>query len=178
MNNSPRVGLLTLITGIIAINTPLVSVAQTPVTLQNLANGNHLLCSQPPQPQQNQPNDGYCFLLRKTNKAMIGYYYSVASLGEKNICLTGQMNRNTLTGSAYQASGEGDPIKPQSINTGNQFTYWDTPNSRLQIRLGSPKGTLDQYGFLRGYVHYRSMILNLNQMYVYPNSGQPPTRCF
>ncbi|MBE9178332.1 hypothetical protein IQ268_06990 [Oculatella sp. LEGE 06141] len=77
---------------------------------------------------------GATFLFRKQGNRVVGTF---AYVDGEAICLTGQLNGNTVTGQAFS---EDSSVR----NTGEQFTAWG-PSGFLQVRRGRRVGNRSRY---------------------------------
>lgn len=79
---------------------------------------------------------GILFLFKKTGNQIVGNYAQVDNIG---ICLSGQIDQNTLTGTAVQ---QGDA---EVLSDGDRFVAWD-PAGLLRVRRGVKTDTIIRYG--------------------------------
>ena len=144
---------------------PLPSPSPVPTALiSNLSDGNYRYWTGRPSgsvvsDEELLRNGGILFVFRKQGNKITGNYGQIDNVG---ICLSGQINENTLTGIAVE---QGDA---SVISTGDRFAPWDAAGL-LRVRRGSKTGDRIQYN--GAIVDLRSF----NRI----NAGTrvPPTRC-
>jgi hypothetical protein len=104
-------------------------------------------------------NGGVLFIFRKTGNQLVGNYSRIDDVG---ICLSGQINDNTLTGIAVQ---QGDA---SVLSEGDRFVSWD-PSGLLRVRRGVAT---------ENRVQYNSAIADLRGFSrINAGTREPPTRC-
>lgn len=121
--------------------------AETPITEAELAQTESLI-----------------FLFRKEGNQVTGELSQANS--SNNICISGQVNGNTITGWAVELS---EPLDEAIVRScGEEFVAWDVAGS-LRVRRGQNEGNK---------VVYRSAIFDLNG-YNRINAGTklPPASC-
>jgi hypothetical protein len=102
---------------------------------------------------------GVLFVFRKTGNQVVGNYARVDNVG---ICLSGQINDNTLTGIAVQ---QGDA---EVLSAGDRFVAWD-PAGLLRVRKGVAT---------ENRVRYESAIADLRGFSrINAGTREPPVRC-
>lgn len=108
--------------------------------------------------------DSLIFLFRKSSNQIIGQL-SLAN-GSRKICISGEVNVNTITGQAVELFENLSEVEVQ--NSSEEFRNWDVDGS-LQVRRGTTEANK---------VIYKSAIFNLNG-YNRTNTGTelPPMRC-
>ncbi|MEB3282169.1 MAG: hypothetical protein VKK42_24955 [Lyngbya sp.] len=121
--------------------------ARTPITEAELAQTESLI-----------------FLFRKKGNNITGQLSQANS--SNSICISGQVNGNTITGAAVELSEPGDEAILR--NCGEEFVVWDVAGS-LRVRRGKKEGNK---------VIYKSAIFDLNG-YNRINAGTvfPPVSC-
>ena len=157
----------------------LVASFSTPVSakssIQNLPDGNYKFCSNPPPSRQvSDLKAGYCFVFRKTKTRIVGNYFDSSTSGEDNVCVTGRLSNNSVTGEGLQFS-QGLP-NGMSDFSGSRLTNWDD-SGYLKVAQAKLLKTYEQTGYSE--IHYRSTVLNLSNFSRH-NAGteSPPTNCF
>jgi hypothetical protein len=104
-------------------------------------------------------NGGILFLFRKTGNQIVGNYSRIDNVG---ICLSGQINDNTLAGTAVQ---QGDA---EVLSAGDRFVAWD-PAGLLRVRRGVAT---------ENRVRYESAIADLRSFSrINAGTREPPVRC-
>jgi hypothetical protein len=140
-------------------------------TVESLPDGNYRLCSDGfagakahHAPADIQRVSGVCFRFRKQGEEIVGeYYYPYEG---SQICLNGEVNRNTVTGQAVEKM-KTTPDLPKGRHNWRQEGFLQVGRPNLQATWSEAT-----------YVRYRSAILNLNQFYQF-NAGTvlPPQNC-
>lgn len=139
-------------------------------TIGSLPNGNYRFCADRP-PSGIDRENGPCFRFRKVGEDIVGeYYYPYKG---STVCLTGQVNNNTVTGQGLEPLPASGDARFDSL-PGSELVAWETEGN-LQVRRATRLGT--DTG--RDRIRYRSALLNLNGFYQY-NAGTvlPPQNCF
>jgi hypothetical protein len=111
------------------------ALAQT--SIQDLPNGNHRFCSNPPPSSVVSDEEfaaaGYCFVFRKTGNRVIGHFFDMSTYGEEGVCATGTLSGNTVTGEALQSfTPENEPLPVDPGFQGSNPVNWDD-NGYLKV---------------------------------------------
>jgi hypothetical protein len=132
--------------------------------VSNLPNGNYRYWTGRPSgaivsDEELLQNGGILFVFRKQGNQITGGYGQIDNVG---ICLSGQINKNTLTGIAVE---QGDA---SVISTGDRFVSWDAAGL-LRVRRGSKTGNR---------IQYNGAIVDLGSFnQINAGSREPVTRC-
>ncbi|ERT06590.1 hypothetical protein M595_3445 [Lyngbya aestuarii BL J] len=139
---------------------------QTKTKVSSLPDGNYryVTASTPITDAELAQTESLIFLFRKKGNDIIGQLSQANS--SNSICISGQVNGNTITGAAVELS---EPFDEAILrNCGEDFVVWDVAGS-LRVRRGRKEGKK---------VIYKSAIFDLNG-YNRINAGTqfPPASC-
>lgn len=147
--------------------------------IDRLSDGNYRFCSEPQSNGSLFEESGYCFRFRKTGDRVVGTYFA-APMGEQNMCVTGVLNQNIVTGTGLEhwyAWSE-----PVSLDSFPLQPIWDSPeiggghmlaNNPRIVNSGN-YGSDDHWAFIQ----YGSVQLNLDEFYRYTaGTVLPPEHC-
>ncbi|MBD1890889.1 hypothetical protein [Coleofasciculus sp. FACHB-SPT9] len=164
----------------IASSTPTSTPTPTPVqSIQSLSNGNYTFCSKPPSGTGNQQGVdlGHCYVFGKKGNRLVGDLYDTKNLGEVTACVSGVVNKRTVSGEAIEIVGD---IGRQNIppnSSGTRLVNWDN-QGYLKVARATVIGRLNSPGSNNvRKVRYRSALLNLNGFYRHNQLKQAPTNC-
>lgn len=142
-------------------------------SIERLADGNYLFCSQPPTNRDgNQWMRGMCFLFRKQSDRIAGNFFIPYS--EEGICIGGSLDNSTVSGEAMGYSGSDSPDTIlASDSQGPSPVNWDV-KGYLQVAEGSVSDITDSVLYeYSGWVHYRRAVLNINGFHRYNEDTAP-----
>lgn len=168
----------TALAGLVLLVASFSTTASAKSSIQSLPDGNYRFCSNPPPSRQASDQEllkaGYCFVFRKTGNRIVGNYFDSSTSGEDNVCVTGTLSNNSVTGEGLQSS-QGLP-NGMSNFSGSRLTNWEK-SGYLKVAQAKLLRTYEQTGYSE--IHYRRAVLNLSNFSRY-NAGTypPPTKCF
>ena len=167
----------------IAISLASTTPAFAHANIRDLSNGNYRFCVNPPvsdiATDTELFNAGHCYLFRKTGSRLTGVLFDPSTYGEVQICVTGNLNENTLTGEALQTFYFLDtPLSVEPRYRGSIPAPWDN-NDFLKIANGIVVEHKQNETGIKTTIRYRTAELNLDNFHHY-NAGQflPPASCF
>lgn len=136
------------------------SQARSP-TLAQLRDGDYQICTQPP-PKGWQQGEGVCFVFRKQNQQIEGYYGYPHS--DAFVCLRGQLNLDRrIVGQGYLVSWEGS----QWGTPEKKAFFWDE-EQQLQLAQGRVVRHEQDGQSEAHWILFQQATLNFQSFYLYP----------
>ncbi len=165
---------------IIAIASSASTPTPTPVqSIQSLSNGNYTFCSKPPSGTGNQQGVdlGHCYVFSKKGNRLVGNLYDTKTLGEVTACVSGAVNKKTVSGEAIEIVGDIGRQNPPANSSGTRLVNWDN-QGYLKVARATVMGRLNSPGSNNvRRIRYRSALLNLNGFYRHNQLTKAPTSC-
>ncbi|MFE1747407.1 hypothetical protein [Coleofasciculus sp. H7-2] len=152
----------------------------TPTTsIQSLPNGNYTFCSKPPSGTGDQQGVdlGHCYVFSKKGNRLVGNLYDTKTFGEVTACVSGAVNKKTVSGQAIELVGDIGRQNPPPNSSGTKLVNWDN-QGYLKVARATVMGRVNSSGSNNvRRIRYRSALLNLNGFYRHNQLKKAPTSC-